>query len=376
MITPLIDAVSPTCGAKAATLAMLMRQGIPVPDGFVVHHDHEPLLDAVVGYLAALGSPVVAVRSSASNEDGAESSAAGQYDSFLGVHGNHAVVEAIRACRGSLGSARAASYWNHSSAPDAEMAVLVQRLIDAEAAGVMFTPVHPNESIRIEASWGLGSSVVDGAVTPDTYVIAPNGAITRSIGGKATRTDSRGGKLSTTSVASEEQLIPALSESAAAELGALGIAVANVLGCAQDIEWAVDDDGKMWILQARPITAALPPLRASAFGAERPGLVGTPGSAGIATGTPRILHGPSDFSRVRPGDILVCSFTDPAWTPLFRIAAGVITETGGALSHAAIVAREHGIPAILGVADATSRLRDADSITIDGFTGHIAITSR
>lgn len=376
MITPLTDAVSPICGAKAATLATLMRQGIPVPDGFIVHHDHELNAGEVAGYLAALGSPVVAVRSSASNEDGAEASAAGQYDSFLGVRGNRDVVEAIRACRHSVGSARAASYWNHSSAPNTEMAVLVQRLIDAEVAGVMFTPAHPDENIRIEASWGLGSSVVDGTVTPDTYVIAPNGAVTRTIGSKATRTDSRDGKLSTASVGAEEQLIPTLGDGVATELGALGIAVANLLGRAQDIEWAVDDDGKVWILQARPITAALPPLRASAFGAEQPGFVGTPGSAGIATGTPRILHGPSDFSRARPGDILVCSFTDPAWTPLFRIAAGVITETGGALSHAAIVAREHGIPAILGVADATTRLRDADSVTIDGSTGHITITSR
>ncbi|MDX3108438.1 PEP-utilizing enzyme, partial [Nonomuraea angiospora] len=103
-------------------------------------------------------------------------------------------------------------------------------------------------------------------------------------------------------------------------------------------------------------------------------LAGTPGSRGTATGAARIVRGPGDFARVHPGDILVCPFTDPAWTPLLRIAAGVVTETGGVLSHAAIVARELGIPAVLGVPDATGRLHDDTVITIDGTTG--AVTTR
>lgn len=100
-------------------------------------------------------------------------------------------------------------------------------------------------------------------------------------------------------------------------------------------------------------------------------LTGTPGSGGTATGTARIVRGPGDFERVRPGDILVCPFTDPAWTPLLRVVAGVVTETGGVLSHAAIVAREQAIPAVLGIPDATSRLNDDTVITIDGTTGTV-----
>ncbi|MEU1394019.1 PEP-utilizing enzyme, partial [Nonomuraea sp. NPDC005730] len=103
-------------------------------------------------------------------------------------------------------------------------------------------------------------------------------------------------------------------------------------------------------------------------------LVGTPGSRGAVTGTARIVRGPGDFARVLPGDVLVCPFTDPAWTPLLRIAAGVVTETGGVLSHAAIVAREHAIPAVLGVPDVTSRLRDGALVTVDGTAGTVTTT--
>ena len=147
-----------------------------------------------------------------------------------------------------------------------------------------------------------------------------------------------------------------------------------MLGGAQDIEWAIADGG-IWILQARPVTAAPPapsPFGASIGAADT--LAGTPGSHGTATGRARIVRGPGDFTRVQPGDILVCPYTDPAWTPLLRIAAGVVTETGGVLSHAAIVARERRIPAVLGVRSATARLHDGTTITIDGTTGTVTTT--
>lgn len=148
-----------------------------------------------------------------------------------------------------------------------------------------------------------------------------------------------------------------------------------MLGGAQDIEWAIAD-GKIWILQARPVTAAPPPPSlAEALATSPAALTGTPGSHGSVTGTAWIVRGPGDFSRVHRGDILVCPYTDPAWTPLLRIVAGVVTETGGILSHAAIIAREHRIPAVLGAPNATTRIHDGITITVDGTTGTVTTTN-
>lgn len=145
--------------------------------------------------------------------------------------------------------------------------------------------------------------------------------------------------------------------------------MADLLGPGQDIEWALAGD-HLVVLQARPITAELP--AASACETSTGGWSGTPGSPGRATGPARIVHGPDDFTSVRPGDVLVCAYTDPAWTPLLRIVSGVVTETGGVLSHAAIVARERGIPAVLGVAGAMTEIGAGVPITIDGGLGTVA----
>jgi pyruvate,water dikinase len=135
-----------------------------------------------------------------------------------------------------------------------------------------------------------------------------------------------------------------------------------------DVEWALAGD-EIWVLQARPVTAAVP----SGEPAGHATLTGTPGSSGVATGPARVLRGPADFARATDGDIIVCRSTDPAWTPLFAIAAGFVTETGGALSHAAIVAREHGIPAVLGVSGAMTALREEPIVTVHGDAGTVHI---
>ncbi|MFR9806140.1 PEP/pyruvate-binding domain-containing protein [Pseudonocardia sp. RS010] len=386
MITTLRDANADTGGGKAATLAVLLQEGLPVPDGFVVPFAarrtaradpglsvSQGLRDALAWHLARMGDPAVAVRSSAASEDAAGGSAAGQYESVLAVSGAPAVAEAVRVCWVSSLSARAADYWNHlnGNAADGEpdMAVLVQRLIDADASGVMFTPAQPHDDTRIEASWGLGLSVVGGTVTPDTYEVASNGGIRHTIAAKTTRLDRDGLGVVARNVPEEQQTLPALDDATAATLAGLGHRIAAVFGRPQDIEWAIAD-GKVWILQARPITATLPPLPATAPAGD-PSLIGTPGAHGTVTGIARILHGPADFPRVQPGDIAVCPYTDPAWTPLFRIAAAVVTETGGALSHAAIVAREYGIPAVLGIPHATTRIQDGTRITVNGTEGTV-----
>lgn len=388
MITALRDASVGTCGGKAAALAVLLREGVPVPDGFVVpfaaHRAArgearmpvtQVLRDALAGHLGRLGDPPVAVRSSSASEDTAGGSAAGQYESVLGVRGARAVAEAVRVCWASASSARAAGYWRHVNGDaadgDPDMAVLVQRLVDADVSGVMFTPAWPGGGTRIEASWGLGLSVVGGTVTPDAYEVASSGAMRSTIARKVIRLDRDGLGVVTRDVPEEQQTLPTLDDAAVGALSDLGGRIAGLFGRPQDVEWAIAD-GKVWILQARPITREPPSLSPEAPIAGE-ALVGVPGAHGTATGIARVLRGPADFPRLRSGDIAICAYTDPSWTPLFRIAAAVVTETGGVLSHAAIVAREHGIPAVLGIPRATTRITDGTRITVDGTAGAVLL---
>lgn len=406
MLVPLAQAARETCGGKAAALGVLLRDGLPVPDGFVVPFDayretppDDALRDALDRALRSLGSPAVAVRSSAAGEDTAESSAAGQHESVLAVHGPDDVAHAVRTCWASLRSPRATAYRNGRAAPashdapdrwtpadgpggaaatglpvpthEPAMAVLVQRLVDADVAGVLFTPATAGAATEVEASWGLGPSVVGGSVSPDRYRVAPDGAVVRAVGDKATRLDRAGGRLVARDVPPHERGASTLDDATAVGLARLGQRVADLLGGPQDVEWAIVE-GRPWILQARPVTAS-PPSGPPGTGAPPGALRGTAGSSGVATGPARIVRGPGDFSRVRPGDILVCPFTDPAWTPLLRIAAGVVTDVGGVLSHAAIVARERRIPAVLGVVGATGLIADGDRVTVDGAAGTVLV---
>ncbi|MCA2225024.1 PEP/pyruvate-binding domain-containing protein [Nonomuraea aurantiaca] len=414
MIVPLMEAVADTCGGKAGALGALLRAGLPVPDGFVVSYTaylaavrdldlvrvagdldaarqviesgpvHPTVVDALRRALDELGDTPVAVRSSAANEDTGQASAAGQHESFLAVRGVGEVADAVRACWASLFSPRAIDY-RRDDQPSEElaMAVLVQRHVDAEVSGVMFTPADPNDATQIEASWGLGPSVVGGTVTPDAYRVAGDGSVTRTVADKRTRLDRHGARLVISDVPAHGRDQPTIDDATAMQLAKLGEEIAAVRGGPQDIEWAIVE-GRIWVLQARPVTAAPPSPTSPSSASDTPAdtltgtpgtvtatLTGTPGSHGTVTGTARIVRGPGDFARVRPGDILVCPYTDPAWTPLLRIAAGVITETGGVLSHAAIVAREHAIPAVLGIRNATSALHDDTVITLDGTTGTV-----
>lgn len=390
MIKPLRDAGVQTCGGKAAALAALIRVGLPVPAGFVVPFAAHRIARGMAGLpvprelrqaldsgLAAMGDVPVAVRSSAATEDIAGGSAAGQYESVLGVRGVNAVAEAVRVCWESASSARAADYWRQVTgevagiAPD--MAVIVQRLVDADVSGVMFTPIHAGDGTRIEAAWGLGPSVVGGTVDPDTYEVASDGGVQCVVARKAVRLDRDGFAIVARAVPEAERTIPSLDDATASALAGLGRRSAAVFGGPQDIEWAIAE-GEIWILQSRPITVPLPLSPSKTPAVDAGTLVGTPGARGTAAGIARILNGPSDFSRVQPGDIVICPYTDPAWTPLFRIAAAIVTETGGVLSHAAIVAREHGLPAVLGVEQATARIRDGGEIAVDGTAGTVQLT--
>lgn len=396
-----LDRATAAHGGKAASLGRLRRAGLPVPDGFVVPDGvpADALSRAVTAGLARLAAttgataPAVAVRSSAADEDGAHASAAGQYETVLGVVGTDDVVAATLACRTSATGRRAAAYraaTGGAASPSGtpEVAVVVQRLVDARAAGVLFT--GPDGRTVVEASWGLGESVVQGAVDPDRFTVEAGRITGRHAGSKRARVDRSASGTSTRAVDPADRRRPCLDDGAVLRVAALGERVAALLGGPQDVEWAVDDDGRLSLLQARPVTAPLPANRCEREIGDYSGpnsprsrahsttgvLRGVPGSGGRASGPARVVRGPDDFGSVRPGDVLVCRETDPAWTPLFGVVAAVVTETGGLLSHAAIVARELGLPAVLGVPDAADALHDAATVTVDGEAGTVAFPAR
>lgn len=392
-MTVRLDDATSAHGGKAAGLGALRRAGLPVPDGFVVPAcvPAADLPRVVAAGLAGLGPGgvadlPVAVRSSATDEDGPRASAAGQYDSVLGAVGADDVVAAALACRASAHGPRVKAYRaaTGDARHPAEVTVVVQRLVDARAAGVLFTD---GGRAVVEASWGLGESVVQGAVDPDRWTVAGGRVVERRTGAKRSRVDRSPAGTTTRTVAVRERDRPCLDDAAVLRLTALGARVVDLLGGPQDVEWAVDDDGEPWLLQARPVTAALPRPRCGRdFGgnddphtprshAHNDGVAlrGTAGSGGRARGPARVVRGPDDFGTVQPGDVLVCRETDPAWTPLFGVVAAVVTETGGLLSHAAIVARELRLPAVLGVPGATDVLRDTGSVAVDGDDGTVAV---
>jgi pyruvate, water dikinase len=381
-VVPLVSA-DQSCGGKAATLGRLLRAGMPVPPGMVLTGLHpgsvdDPALAAVVTVvLDRLGGGPLAVRSSTTDEDGTAASWAGVLDTVLGVTGAEAVTDAVRACVASSTAPPAHAYRRRLNRPSATATpVLVQSLVAADTAGVLFTrhPVTGADEVVIAAAWGLGTSVVEGSVEPDTVLVGGT-EVAVAVGEKATRLDARDGRLERTAVPDGDRRRPCLTTEQARRLGAMGSEVADLLGGPQDVEWAVAD-GDLWLLQARPVTAASRPDRrrarltaAAPASARRPLASGVAASPGVATGTVRVLRDPS--ATMEAGDVLVCATTSPAWTHHLAVASAVVTETGNLLSHAAIVAREFGIPAVVSVTAATTLLVDGSTVTVDGSQGTV-----
>ncbi|MFB6194498.1 MAG: phosphoenolpyruvate synthase, partial [Halobaculum sp.] len=465
-----------TVGGKAASLGEMTGAGLPVPPAFVVtagtyrrfiedagieeelfaavdvdHEDSDALADAaeraeelilgtempaelreeiLAAYDAFEDDPFVAVRSSATAEDLPDASFAGQQETFLNVQ-DDGLVRRVKECWASLFTQRAIYYRNRQGFPHdkVDIAVVVQRMVDADKSGVMFTS-HPSTGapqVIIEAAWGLGEAVVSGSVSPDNYEIdRETGEIeTVSVADKKTLMErDANGETVEREVAEERRREQVLTDGEIADLLALGRTVEDHYGDPQDVEWAIRD-GEVYMLQSRPITtisdseaAGAPPAENEATGAGEAATGGngattdatttgtgstsaagnTPGagdgeamasggvveseegdvlvsglgaSPGMASGTVRIVNKLDELDKVADGDVIVTEMTMPDMVPAMKRAVGIVTDEGGMTSHAAIVSRELGVPAVVGTGSATHELSDGQVVTLDGDKGTI-----
>ncbi|WP_430646398.1 phosphoenolpyruvate synthase [Agromyces sp. GXS1127] len=329
----------------------------------------------------------VAVRSSATSEDAEGTSFAGMHETYNNVVGDDAVIARVRDCWASLYGDRVISYRaSQRMDEEPELAVVVQAQVPSDRSGVMFT-VDPSTGARdrlvIEAALGLGEVVVSGAVEPDTYLVAKDGPrlISVRVGRQSHRlVPGADGTVAREELGGAQADARVLSDDEVLEVAALGLRVESHYGEPQDTEWAYSG-GRLWMLQSRPVTtlgggAATADATggAASAGSAPPGTVllrGLAAAPGRVSGRVRILEGPEDGGQLQVGEILVAPMTNPDWVPTMRRAAAVVTDGGGMTCHAAIVARELGVPAVVGARSATTVLRDGELVTVDGAKGEV-----
>ena len=339
-----------------------------------------------------------AVRSSATAEDLPDASFAGQQETFLNIGGIENILVAVKHVFASLYNDRAIAYRVHHGFEHHEVALSagIQRMVrsDVGASGVMFTVDTESgfdRAVFVTSAYGLGEAVVQGAVNPDEfYVYKPALAagrpaiLKRQCGEKATAmryTAGRdaGGSTEFVTVPEQERRQFSITDDQVTELARYAVTIEQHYGRAMDIEWALDGvDGLLYILQARPetvVSRADAAVMSRFVIGERGELLATGRAIGqkVGAGPVRVLRDLSEMAKFRPGDVLVADMTDPDWEPIMKRAAAIITDRGGRTCHAAIIARELGIPAVVGTGDATRTLRDGEDVTVscaegdDGF---------
>ena len=383
--SPILELLEDDSRAPADTAAEIrsLIETAELPDAFV-----EALAEAYrdLGARYDQENVDVAVRSSATAEDLPEASFAGQQDTFLNVSGIEDVVAAVRECFASLFTERAIYYRNEKGFDHTTVALSVgiQKMVrsDKASAGVMFTldteTGFPDVSV-INAAWGLGEAVVSGEMTPDEYrVYTPfleNDALTPIIGRHVSRKARKyvyadGGSIEVVPVPEAEQDVPVLTDADILQLARWGASIEAHYGQAMDIEWAKDGEtGEMFIVQARPETvqSQLEAATLRHYSLTETSDVLVTGAAigdAIATGPVCRLDDSSDLEAFVDGGILVTEMTDPDWVPLMKRASAIVTDRGGRTSHAAIVSREMGLPAIVGTGNASSMLQTGQEVTV------------
>ena len=320
----------------------------------------------------------VAIRSSATAEDLPEASFAGQQDTFLHVSGNDEVMEYIRKCWASLFEARAIFYREENNFEHSKVyiAVVVQKMANADKAGVMFTvnPSTGEEIALIEGSWGLGESVVSGDVTPDNYQVDKknNEIVNVTISDKKVMyTNDEDGTSVKVEVPENMRKERVLSDEELIELTEMGKRVQAHYGEPMDTEWAFEK-GNLFLLQARPITTLGDDVEVADDESSDLGEVivrGLGASPGMASGKVKIVLDIDELDKIKDGDIMVTTMTTPDMVPAMRRASGIVTDEGGVTCHASIISRELGIPCVVGTGDATGTLKENSGVTLDGKKG-------
>ncbi len=420
-------------GGKGANLGELTHAGIPVPPGFVVTSKtydqfikETGIFDEIMDILDALdvennkelqASSVkikkiitetrmpdeistiiieaynalchrigkddvfVAIRSSATAEDLPEASFAGQQDTYLNIRGNEEVVEYVQKCWASLFESRAIFYREENDFDHSKVyiAVVVQEMVNAEKAGVMFT-VHPStgeEKILIEAAWGLGEGVVSGTVTPDTcwYDKEKDEVLDYKISNKKVmfKRDTDTGHTVMVDVPEDLAEKRVLSNDEISRLAELGKTIQSHYNFPQDTEWAIEGD-KIYMLQSRPVTTLNMDTGKdqSEESTERVIIAkGLGASPGMASGAVKIVRNTDELDKIEKGDVLVTVMTTPDMVPAMKRADGIITDEGGVTCHAAIVSRELGIPCVVGTGDGSKILKENSIVTLDGSKGFV-----
>ena len=412
-------------GGKGANMGEMVAAGLPVPPGFVVLRDsylasmaaagvtdelnaahREAMLhaldtdhfdemcakmkalvlqagmaadvrDRIVDSYRRMGPDCyVAVRSSATGEDGADASFAGMNETYTNIRGESELIEAVQNCWASLFGPRVVSYRaSRGFTADPAMAVVVQLMIASERSGVAFTAdptTDATDRVVVEGAFGQGEVVVSGSVEPDTYVVSKeNGEIlSRRMGYKSFKIirgdDGRDKRVELDEAQAEAQV---LNDDEVRAIADIAIRSERHAGCPQDTEWAIAD-GKTYIVQTRPITTL---KRAGMPTPEKHDVLlqGLPAVPGAASGVVRVLNDVKDGARLQDGEVLVAQMTNPDWLPTMRRASALVTDTGGMTCHAAIVARELGVPCIVGARTATRDLKDGTVVTVDGTHGRV-----
>jgi pyruvate,water dikinase len=400
-------------GPKAANLARLMHAGLPTPGGFSLTADayrhqvrHLGIEDMLRGYneadpasarrlsvavrLALYQQPIApeileplmaawraqradgslgVVRSSALIEDRKGANFAGQFESFLGVSDETEFLTTVRACWAALWTSHARRYMeNHDLSPaDTAMAILIQPLVSANASGGGLSETAEGQML-LSATWGLGSAIAQGEVVPDRVVLSKT-CFLRSIeaGRKGHRDTCDHGVSAPQLVPDDLANEPCLTPGQAVTLARLLRKAEEIAGCPVEIEWAMDDAG-FKLLQARPLHME-PATVPDAIWLTHPGINGHPAGIGWGAGRAVVVNCECELSRVAPGDILVTRVAGPALSQILPRVAGVVAELGGSTSHLASLARERGIPMVLGVLDATQKIPDGAQCAVDGVAG-------